>query len=426
MNAFLQKFVLFTIPFYPFWAWFFTLVSTKSLDFFYGIFLLPFAVYFIISNKKTLPRYLLFFILFTIYHISSAFINDTIPKGVNPIFFIFSDINVIACILLLTIENVVFETKILTKLNQCLYLIVFISLVVSLIQLKYPLFFFSMSGDPEYGMMYIDDSRIFSIYSWVNYHSLGTSFPIFISILLSQFIINNKSNYHLISVFVMGFVVCFLSRYRFAIISALLVSSQLMLVKFKNKTSLFFIAVISIVALAYISEMSGFKIEEVINNRILEKESDMGSAKARILSYEVFFLVFPENPLVGVGPATRPDVVALLGGEAPVIHIGYLSYLYYYGVFGFLLLVISLFFLLKEAWIVGKKHNFWGSFYGLVSFCIANISFVYFNFGEMGIILSIIYLRYYYYKSTTTNDAMQLDTNDRMLIDNKVILSSQT
>jgi hypothetical protein len=152
----------------------------------------------------------------------------------------------------------------------------------------------------------------------------------------------------------------------------------------------------------------------------------MGSAKARILSYEVFFLVFPENPLVGVGPATRPDVVALLGGEAPVIHIGYLSYLYYYGVFGFLLLVISLFFLLKEAWIVGKKHNFWGSFYGLVSFCIANISFVYFNFGEMGIILSIIYLRYYYYKSTTTNDAMQLDTNDRMLIDNKVILSSQT
>jgi O-antigen ligase len=126
----------------------------------------------------------------------------------------------------------------------------------------------------------------------------------------------------------------------------------------------------------------------------------MASAKARITSYEAFLIKFPEHPLLGVGPKTRPDVIELLNGEAPLIHVGYLSYLYFYGVVGCLILFLAIFFLLRDAWIVGKRDNFWGSFYGLVSFCLANLTFVYFNFSEMGIVLSVIYLRYYNYKSS--------------------------
>ena len=121
----------------------------------------------------------------------------------------------------------------------------------------------------------------------------------------------------------------------------------------------------------------------------------MGSAKARITSYDVFLLKYPEHPWFGVGPKTRDDVISLLNNEAPIIHVGYLSYLYFYGIFGALLLFSSLFYLLKRAWIVGKTMGFWGSFYGLFAFCLANLAFVYFNFSEMGIVLSVIYLRYY-------------------------------
>ena len=116
-----------------------------------------------------------------------------------------------------------------------------------------------------------------------------------------------------------------------------------------------------------------------------------------MLSYDVFFKVFPQNPFLGVGPATRADVVDMLGGEAPLIHVGYLSYLYFYGVLGFSFLLISLFCLLRWAWQVGRQTNFWASFYGLFAFALANASFVYFNFSEMGIVLAVIYLKYFSY-----------------------------
>jgi hypothetical protein len=43
---------------------------------------------------------------------------------------------------------------------------------------------------------------------------------------------------------------------------------------------------------------------------------------------------------------------------------------------------------------------FWGSFYGLLAFCVANTTFVYFNLSEMGIILAVIYLKYFNDKSS--------------------------
>ena len=139
----------------------------------------------------------------------------------------------------------------------------------------------------------------------------------------------------------------------------------------------------------------------------MEEESDMSSAKARISSYEVFLLKYPENPLVGVGPKTRPDVVALLNGEAPLIHVGYLSYLYFYGAIGCFFLFGALYFLLKDAWSVGRKYNFWGSFYGLVAFSFANITMVYFNFSEMGIVIAVLYVKYYKFNFTHSDDALE-------------------
>ena len=115
---------------------------------------------------------------------------------------------------------------------------------------------------------------------------------------------------------------------------------------------------------------------------------------ARVTSYEVFLLKFPENPILGVGPETKDDVLDLLGG-IPLIHVGYLSYLYFYGIIGAGLLFISLFLILKKSWFVAKKNNFRGIFYGFLTFIIANGTFVYFNLAEPGIILAFIYLKYF-------------------------------
>ena len=181
-------------------------------------------------------------------------------------------------------------------------------------------------------------------------------------------------------------------------ISTILAFSQLLFVKtipLKKKLFVLLFFVIGIFMIILATEMVGYDISKTIDDRILEKESDMGSAKARVLSYEVFMIKFPEHPFIGVGPKTRADVLRLLDGHAPVIHVGYLAYLYYYGIFGAGLLFLALFFLLRDAWIIGKRHGFWGSFYGLIGFAFANTTFVAFNFNEMAIVMAVIYMRYY-------------------------------
>jgi O-antigen ligase len=166
----------------------------------------------------------------------------------------------------------------------------------------------------------------------------------------------------------------------------------------RKKIYMFLLLVSLVLMLIGIASVSGFDIKQVIDTRILEKESGMESAKARISSYEVFLIKFPEYPWFGVGPETRDDVLRMLDG-VPIIHVGYLSYLYFYGIVGCLLLFICFFYLLRYAWIIGKKHAFWGSFYGLFTFCFANVTFVYFNLSEMGVVLAVIYLKYFNDKS---------------------------
>jgi hypothetical protein len=55
---------------------------------------------------------------------------------------------------------------------------------------------------------------------------------------------------------------------------------------------------------------------------------------------------------------------------------------------------------------VGKKYLFWGAFYGLLGFCFANITFVYFNLSEIGIILAVIYMKYF-------SDGSSLELSDK-------------
>ena len=233
MNRFMQGLFILFIPFYPFWNWIFSFLTPKSFGFFFSLFLLPISLYCLAFKKGRYPNYLYLFILFTIYHIFSVFINHIKPPDTNLVYFIFSDVNVLACIVLIIVETTTFTNSFINKMNQNIFLIVVVSLIFSLIQIKNPLFFFTDSTSPDTGLGYIDQGRNFSIYSWINYHSLGISFPIMISILLSQYN-NDKKTFKSLLIVMIGFIVCFLSRYRFAMISAIIVSFQLVLIKSRN------------------------------------------------------------------------------------------------------------------------------------------------------------------------------------------------
>ncbi len=408
MNKLVLKIFSVLYPFFPLLAFALHYVTDKPLGFIVNVLLLPIAAGALGRAKKNFPPYLILLILFTIFHLFSAFLNDTIPSDTNKVYFVFSDPNFFACTLFIIIENTVFDEPFMERLTRNIFIIVVLTLVVSLIQLKYPTFMFNaklLEGDLL--EFWGEDVRNTAFYSYIGTNSMGVTFPFLIAILLNFY---KSRQFQFPIIIVAGIVSSFLTKARYVMISTIIAISQIFFSSGRSIGSKLAL-VLTIVFTGYLATLvakeSGFDITHIIEERILEKGSDMASAKARILSYDVFLLKYPENPWFGVGPKTRPDVVALLQGDAPLIHVGYLCYLYYYGIAGSILLFGVLYFLLSSAWKVGRKYSFWGSFYGLLGFGLANATFVYFDLSEMGIVLAVLYLRYYNIKKETEEEVIK-------------------
>lgn len=392
MNKFCLNLFSFLYPFYPFWAWLCFSFAHKPIELVVTSLLFPLAIYFLIYQNKRLPNYLLCFLLFTAYHVGSAFMNDALPDGSSKLYFLLSDPNVLASLFFIVVENTQFDERFIDRMNRNILLVLLVSLVVSVLQTRDVHFFFNSAVD--YDLSYTNEQRLPSIYSWTGLNSVGVTFPILVAIAISVY--ESKTPILAMSILT-GIVVAFLTKGRYIMISTIIAFMQLFFSrKYSMTRKMYFVgAFVALIAVAgVVAQKASFNINDVIEKRILEKDSDFASAKARVLSYEVFLKVFPEHPVFGVGPKTRPDVIAMLQGEAPLIHVGYLCFLYFYGFFGFGFLLLALFFLLKDAWGVGRKYGFWASFYGLLGFCFANATMVYFNFSEMGIVLAVIYIRF--------------------------------
>jgi hypothetical protein len=396
MNKFVQIIFTILLPFYPIWAFVFYYLTNRRLGHYISILWLSIVFYYLVSKSNNLPKYLVFLLLFTLYHLYSIYFFKLLPTDMTWFSFIRSDSNVQACASLFIIQNTRFEDRFIRKLNRNIFIVVIISLIVSLIQIRHSSFFVSPEvSDSNTGMLLLQENRIVSIYSWADLNSLGITFPILIAVLLNT---KNSKRKLFELVVLIGIVVSFLTKARYIMISTLIIFSQYLFtsyLEFKKKVHFSIILISCFVLVLIAAKKMDYNIQQVINERILEKETEMSSAKTRLTSLYVFLIKFPEHPWLGVGPKTRDDVLQLLKGDSPLIHVGYLSYLYFYGLVGSLLLFLSIFYLFKEAWFIGKKYAFWASFYGLLSFCFANTTMVYFNFSEAGILIAILYIKYY-------------------------------
>ncbi|MBS1573965.1 MAG: hypothetical protein JST09_01575 [Bacteroidetes bacterium] len=402
MNRFIQNIFLILLPFFPLFSWLIYSATHSPVIFQQALtlFLLAIALY-KLPGCRRLPIYLICFFIFTIYHLFSKYLNNLIPKDLSTFGFYSLDNNVLACLFLFIVENTDFEEWFIKKMNKAIFFVIILTLLISLIQIKDVTFFISpLIIEDESSAFFFEAGRNYSIYSWISLNSLGITFPILVSILLNEYIDEKKT---FLTVVLSLIVVSFLTKTRYVMVSALIVLSQLFLTaKFTLKKKIYYLTgiIIGIILLVGTASSLGVDIQKVIDDRILEKGIALNeaesSAGARLTSLKVFLIKYPEHPWVGVGPHTRDDVLALLGG-IPAIHIGYLSYLYFYGVIGCFFLFLALFFLLRDAWRAGKRYQFWGSFYGILAFCLANLTFVFFDLSESGIIIAAIYLRFYRY-----------------------------
>ena len=340
------------------------------------------------GGKINFPKYVFFFLLFSIYAIMSSLdIGRTSLFGLAKL--IYSNPYLMTVYIFFIIENTNYNDAFIKNITSILYVMVFITLIVSLIQIYKPLFFINASIDMYYYFA-IEQRRIISIYSWIDINSLGISFPAILSILYGQRLLKEKRSIYLI---IAGGIVCFLNKSRYVMVSFFVASAQ----SIKINKRIFFNLIkylASVVILLLISywglKKIGVDIDFFIKNRILSE-----SYRSRILAFEMFKKFFPHNPFLGTGGIKTEELMQELGGRSSQIHVGYLSLFYYYGLIGGSIYLAFIYYLLKKLRHTAKKSGYWGSYFAFLTFLFANLTFPRFHLYEFGLILAIMFNKYY-------------------------------
>jgi hypothetical protein len=198
-------------------------------------------------------------------------------------------------------------------------------------------------------------TRLFSIYTWVSSNAVGISFPFIIAFLY----VNYGSNKYMQFLIAMGALLfAFFTQTRYIIISVIIILAYLYFKTGKLKFSkVLFAASIPVLFYVFLSFFS-FDVDRFVNERILEKQAadyDMTSAGERVTSYKAFVKIFPENPLFGNGEKITTSLRRLLGPDLPFIHIGYLHYIYAFGIFGCLLFFTFCGLLMRRVYTMSKS-----------------------------------------------------------------------
>jgi hypothetical protein len=194
-------------------------------------------------------------------------------------------------------------------------------------------------------------------------------------------------------------IVSFLSSSRWIMLNFLIVASQIIWVssnRLINTIRYFVLGIFILVVIGGIAKFGGVDIERFVEDRLL---SD--SALTRVLAVEVFTEVFPDRPLLGTGGVDTPEMELLLRDRSSQIHVGYLKLFYYYGLIGGSLYLAFLASLLIRTLKMAQQSIFWGGFYAILVFAVANLTLVKLDLFHYGILLSLIYAKHFFEKESS-------------------------
>ena len=156
------------------------------------------------------------------------------------------------------------------------------------------------------------------------------------------------------------------------------------------KYGLYFITLLTLLILAM--KLLGFDIQRFVEKRLMSDD-----ALTRVLAFEVFFEVFPDNPIFGTGGVDTEKMVRLLGGMSSQIHVGFLKLFYYYGLIGGLLYISFMVSFLIRLRKMAKYSGYWGGFFAILIFFIANLTLFELSLFYYGPILAIIFANHFYF-----------------------------
>ncbi len=397
-----------------------------NINFVFGLVCLCFLIFRIYSiywagYNLRIPYYIIIFGIFITYAILCNIFVSIELKTEGAVKYLYSNAFLATFIAFLVCENTNFPPKWIKFAINVLGLTLILSAIVSVIQISKPLFlikddyfipglsferlteYYNNHGKERMGLInrFLNGYR-FSIYSYINATSVGIDSLAILSLLIAL-----KANHWIKTVIwvIAAAFVSFLSSSRWIMLNFLIIVSQnIWLTKNKIlniiKYGVFGISLMLILIPAL--KFLGIDIQQFIEGRLTDN-----SANTRIIAFEVFFKVYPDNPIFGTGGVDTAKMQQLLGGRSSQIHVGYLKLFYYYGLVGGCLYLAFLVSLLVRLWKRARESDYWGGFFAILAFAIANLTLVVFDLFYYGLLLALIFSNHFYNENRKSADILQ-------------------
>ncbi|MBJ2172618.1 O-antigen ligase family protein [Aureibaculum sp. A20] len=407
-----NRFIILLITLAPFVAY--VLLGLLKTDYGKNITVLMYLgviLIFFYAKKGTpvkFPKYVIFYLLFTLYtYISEFYLLDREFK----LLYLVSNPIAASLLALIIIENIHIRTKymnVLLKTSNVIFIVAFI--VILLQQILGQEFLTNPDYMKSWGGGDVTESRLVSIYSYIgDAISTGLGFvPIFI-IIVEVLGKQNKQKKMLLYI-LCGVMFVFLTKARWILLNGLLVFLLLFMNNRKNLSQFYkYLILIPIIFVSSLVLLDAYGLETIgiVEDRILDKESGgvtKGSAGTRLLAIATFGKVYWDNPILGKGnikygmAGTGEQDYKLkkyLAGRSSQIHVGYLSLFYIYGLVGGLLFLFFLITILRHLYMNAKITGYFGPFVAFLGFAVANLTLVTFSIFETGLLLALIFDKYY-------------------------------
>ena len=343
---------------------------------------------------------LVFLFLFAIY----TMVSDSVlaSKEYNFSYFVQNAI-IASALVVFIIENTKFSDRYMKNAYNLSVIILFIAFVVAIIQAFVNNKFFLNPEDViRMKLLPVWETRISSIYSWIDSSAMGHCFfPVLAIVLCQQ--LKNKSKY-VVVFYIIGAMVAFFSKSRYIMINYILLLGLIPIyskITFKSFARFVVIIFIAVAGFVYVADKFKIPLALIIENRILESKQENlahSSAGTRLLAFDIFGKFFKENPVFGKGKlhefegkSRDYELVRALEGRSSQIHVGYLSLFYYYGLIGGFIFLGFLISMTAYLYKTAKIHHYWGPFFGFLQIILSNFTLVALNVFFMGYIICFMF-----------------------------------
>lgn len=374
------------------------------------------------STQKNfkIHSYTIYLLIFGIYlWFSDSFIAET---KINLIEYFFKNKYFAGFCALNILENYVISKKQLDKtIKRILYIFLFAFIIIIIQQIYDNNFFTAGIQDLEMTEEGATQVRLLSIFTFT--HHLDGIFYLItvIYLVVSHYLYIKKKSFIIAIIIVSIIAFAFIGKARTGMIGALpilflpIVQSTSSFINSARKY-FFIIGVLIILMYSFFSAI-GIPLIDVFYDRVLEKNVENfedKSAYTRILAIQAFMEHFPEKPIFGHGntkwgkgskEAWDTKLTNTLSGRSSQIHIGYLYLFYVYGIFGGILYILFAAKLARRLYLSAKITNYWGAVFGFSTLLLLNISAVNFDVFHAGLLLCIVFNKYYLDKQQTVSTA---------------------